>query len=314
MLQFKTCNFFVFVIDLIKRFTCLYSKAVFKSLIVFIYILKANNLNAQTDTTIVDTVSMAKIDSLTKPGNDEYIDTTVKHIYDTSQYFFNWKDNYSQPYTTTKIAHQHLIDEDVKRLKHEDDFWYVPAIEKIETRLKTDAAFRDSLLKAGKHAVTDNNRQNFTQQAWFHFFVWFVIAGIFLGAIIYFLLQNKISLFSKEAASSFHDEEKDAHENIFRLSYNEYIKKAEAANNYRVAIRLMFLQTLKLLSDTNHIKYRADYTNIDYLRQLHQSHLYNDFSKVMRSYEYAWYGKFDVSAKGYAALKQDFLMLQNKIT
>ena len=313
MLQFKNFNDFVFLIDAIKRFACYYNKVVLKSFVILLLILIAYKSNAQKDTTVVDTVSMTNIDSLTSPENDEYIDTTVKHIYDTSEYFFNWKDSDQTLYTANKITQQHLIDSDVKKLKSENDFWYVPAIEKIETRLKNDAAFRDSLLKAGNNEITDENKKDFTQQTWFHFIIWFIIISVFLGAIIYFLLQNKISFFSKEAASSSQISEADAHEDIFNLSYNERIKKAETEQSYRVAIRLIFLQTLKLLSDTNHIKYQPDYTNLDYLQQLHQSNLYNDFSKVTRSYEYVWYGKFEISSATYTTIKKDFLMLQNKI-
>ena len=210
--------------------------------------------------------------------------------------FLTGKTIIKQLYTTNKITQRHLIDNDVKQLKSEKDFWYIPAIEKIETRLKTDAAFRDSLLKAGNNEITDENKKDFTQQTWFHFIIWFIIISVFLGAIIYFLLQNKINFFSKEAASSSQNTETDAHEDIFSLSYNERIKKAETEQNYRVAVRLIFLQTLKLLSDTNHIKYQPDYTNLDYLQQLHQSNLYNDFSKVTRNYEYVWYGKFEISS------------------
>jgi uncharacterized protein DUF4129 len=310
MLQFRN----YVLIDKIKQPECFCNKTALKSLHILICILMACNSNAQTDTTVVDTVSMSNIDSLTQPDTDEYVDTTVKHIYDTSQFFFSWKDNYTQPYTTHKIVQRHLIDNDVKQLKNESDFWYVPAIEKMEARLKTDAAFRDSLLKASSNNVTDNSNKNFIQQTWFRFIVWFIIIGVFFGAIIYFLLQNKINLFSKDAVSFSQDAESDVHEDIFNLAYNNRLHKAEAEKNYRVAVRLIFLQTLKLLSETNHIKYQPDYTNLDYLHQLHQSNLYNDFSKLTRSYEYVWYGKFEISADNYAAIKEDFLMLQNKIT
>ena len=313
MLQFKNCNAFVFIHGMRKLFAFFYRTTALKNFIILSLILIAYKSNAQKDTTVVDTVSMLNIDSLTSPETDEYIDTTVKHIYDTSEYFFNWKDSNQMLYTTNKIAQRHLVDNDVKQLKNQEDFWYVPAIEKIENRLKTDAAFRDSLLKAGNNEITDENKKDFTQQTWFHFIIWFVIISVFLGAIIYFLLQNKISFFSKEAVSSSQSSETDAHEDIFNLAYNDRIKKAEAEQNYRVAVRLIFLQTLKLLSDTNHIKYQPDYTNLNYLQQLHQSNLYNDFSKVTRSYEYVWYGKFEISSEAYALLKKDFLMLQNKI-
>lgn len=298
---------------MIKQPEYFYIKAVLRNFIFLLLILISRNVHAQTDTTFVDTVSMSQIDSLTQPEDDAYADTTVKHIYDTSQYFFNPKENFNQPYTAEKINQRHLIENDVRQLKSEDDFWYVPAIEKIERRLKTDPAFRDSLLKAANNEITDKNKEDFRQQPWFHFIVWFIIISVFLAAIIYFLLQNKINLFSKEAASSLHEKQKDEYENIFQLSYKQLIRKAETEQNYRIAVRLIFLQTLKILSETNYIKYQPDYTNLHYLQQLHQSKLYNDFSKLTHSYEYVWYGKFEISASAYASIKNDFLMLQNKI-
>lgn len=293
-------------------FICLNSKWI-KGLVILCFLIIIQKTNAQTDTTIVDTVSMAKIDSLTRPDNNEYIDTTVKHIYDTSQYFFNRKEDYNQPYTEEKITQRHLIDKDVQELKNEKDFWYIPAIEKIETRLKNDPAFRDSLLKAGNREIADENKKDFRQQTWFHFVVWFIIIGVFLAAIIYFLLQNKINLFSEESAAARENNNEDAHENIFQLSYNELLRKAEQEQDYRVAVRLMFLQTLKILSETNTVHYQPDYTNLHYLQQLHQSKLYNDFSKLSRNYEYVWYGKFEILKDRYASIKNDFLMFQHKI-
>jgi hypothetical protein len=313
MLQFKQLKFFVFIIDILKR-RCFY-KTVLAGFIFVMEIFTACSSFAQTDTTIVDTISMAKIDSLTQPENaDEYDDTTVKHIYDTSQYFFNWKEDFHQPYTKEKFAQRHLIDNAVDELKKDDNFWYVPAIEKIENRLKTDAAYRDSLLKAANKEITSENETGFNQQRWFRFLMWFIIIGVFLAAVIYFLFQNKINLFSRESTSATDDSEKNEHENIFELSYFKLIQKAETEQNYRVAIRLMFLQTLKILSDTNHIKYQPDYTNLDYLQQMHSSDLYKDFFKLTHHYEYVWYGKFEISAEKYAVIKNNFLMLQNKIT
>lgn len=277
------------------------------------FIILQTSLNAQTDTTVVDTVSFTQIDSLTQP-NDVYADTTVKHIYDTSQYFFNWKEDYTQTFKKGKITPRHLIDGDVKALKTQKDFWYIPAIEKMEARLKTDAAFRDSLLKAGRHDISNEVRKDFTQQTWFQFLSWFVIVSVFIAAIIYFLLQHKINLFSPKPASAITEANEEVHENIFQLSYAQLLHKAELEQNYRVAIRLLFLQTLKLLSETNHIQYQPAYTNLQYQQQLHQSKLYNGFAVLTRSYEYVWYGKFDVPKERYTSIKNNFLMFQHNIT
>src|SRR5882672_4997177 len=82
--------------------------------------LIAQNANAQTDSNYVDTISMQHIDTVVVSNNnkesggyndqdDGYVDTTVKHIYDTSQYFFNLKDSYNDAFINKKITQRQLI-------------------------------------------------------------------------------------------------------------------------------------------------------------------------------------------------------------
>jgi len=307
------------VTPLYSRFIAQLKPCIFKYGFIFLSTcFITQKTNAQTsDTNYVDTVSMANIDSsgsLTYDDeNDDYDDTTVKHIYDTSQNFFNWKQDINEPYTTEKIAQRHLIDADTKQLKNEDDFWYVSAAEKLETRLKNDSKFRDSLMNAHNRELQNENDIALLHQHWFNTLLWILIIIIFSGAIIYFLTQQKISLLSRESATSKHETNEES-EDIFHLSYTKLIQQAEKEKNYRIAIRLMFLQIIKLLSETNNIHYQPDYTNLHYLQQLHQTKFYNEFFKIMRSYEYVWYGKFDVSTENYNTIKEDFSKLQNKIT
>ncbi len=269
------------------------------------------------DSNAVDTISMRDTGTIASPGYDDqddgYVDTTVKHIYDTSQYFFNWKNYYDDPFTNKKIKHGHSVDEEVSALKKQDDFWYIPAIEKLETRLKTDPKFRDSLINAQNRELKDDRDDSLLNQPWFNLLLWIVIIGIFAAAVIYFLAQNKISIFSKTSEATASEEENEEHEDIFRISYSKLIQNAEKEKNYRVAIRLMFLQTLKAMSEAGIIHYQLDLTNLDYLLQLNQSKYYNEFFKVMRSYEYAWYGKFAISTEQYTSVKNDFIKLQHKI-
>ena len=81
---------------------------------------------------------------------------------------------------------------------------------------------------------------------------------------------------------------------------------AAAAGNFRLAIRLMFLRSLKNMSEKNIIRYKQDKTNFDYLVELHPTTYYNNFFKVTRSYEYSWYGQFPVSEDAYRIIRNDF--------
>ncbi|HYK47998.1 MAG TPA: hypothetical protein VEV83_22625 [Parafilimonas sp.] len=275
----------------------------------------AADANTQTlDTTVVDTTSFSTYDPQTgSSGEDDYADTPERHIYDTSQYFFTWKKDSSDRFAYTKIQQRLLPDSAIQRLKNSKDFWYIPAIEKLERRIKDDPAFRDSLLKAANKEIT-NEESNFTQQPWFNQMLWLIIISIFIAAIIYFLVQNKINLFAKESLArtteTFGDDENG---DIFRLQYSELLRRAEHEQNYRSAVRLLYLQTLKLLAETGHIQYQQDYTNLQYVQQLSKSSLYGNFFTVTRHYEFVWYGKFEISKALYEKVKNDFLTLQNKV-
>ena len=282
--------------------------------IFFCLFLLEEKTNAQTaDTAFVDTVSMKNIDAASGYDEDNYTDTTVKHIYDTSENFFNWKKYYNDPYAVEKIQQRSLPDSTIQQLKSSKDFWYIPAIEKIETRLKNDPAFRDSLLKAANREFT-NDQNNFTQQAWFNTLLWCIIIAIFLGALAYFLLQNKINLFSKESlASASQTFSEDENADIFHIPYADLLRKAEKEENYRNAVRLLYLQTLKQLSETGRIQYQPDYTNLQYVQQLYKSNLYENFFTITRHYEFVWYGKFEISKGLYEKVKNDFLRLRDKV-
>jgi hypothetical protein len=276
--------------------------------------IDAQTDSAYADTPYYDTVAASGAESAEEGYNDQddgYVDTTVQHIYDTSQFFFTWKKYYDDPYPDKHITQQHLSDNDIKELKNEDDFWYVPAIEKLEARLRNDPKFRDSLLNAKNRELAEEGQ---APQTWYVTLRWIIIIFVFVAALFYFLAQNKISLFSRDAASATENTGGEEREDIFRLSYSKLIQKAEKEKEYRMAVRLMFLETLKMLSETNNIQYQPDHTDLKYLQQLHGSKYYNDFFNVMRSYEYVWYGKFDISTEKYNTIKNNFLGLRNRIT
>ena len=100
-------------------------------------------------------------------------------------------------------------------------------------------------------------------------------------------------------------------EDIFQINYQREIDRAATAGNYRLAVRLMFLRLLKNLSQKNIIQYGHDRTNFDYLMQLRSTSYYNDFFRLTRNYEYAWFGNFEVNEEMYHVIKNDFEKFDN---
>jgi hypothetical protein len=191
--------------------------------------------------------------------------------------------------------------------KRRDSFLWRNLPETVKTGWRQDKDFwyANRLPQEKRHDSPAVNR-SLTGQQWFEPLLWIISLAGFACFIILYLMNNNISIFRKKDISLTNEDETYNQEDIFSIKYIREIEKAAANQNYRLAIRLLFLRLLKDLSDRNIIQYKPDRTNFDYLIQLSSTKYYNDFFRLTRNYEYSWYGKFEVNREGYARIKADF--------
>jgi hypothetical protein len=140
-----------------------------------------------------------------------------------------------------------------------------------------------------------------------------VIVVLFLGILAWYLLQNNI-VGRKQSITAEKTGEDITAENIFDINYQKEIEKAVNAGDYRLAIRLMFLRSLKQLAQKRIIEYKQERTNFDYLSQLYSTGYYNDFFRLTRNYEYTWYGKFNVNREAFGIIKTEFENFYRKLS
>ena len=131
-----------------------------------------------------------------------------------------------------------------------------------------------------------------------------VIVIIFLVLLGWYLFQNNVFRRTRSVAAL--KSEEISEQNIFAIDYHREIERAIQAANYRLAIRFMFLRLLADLSREGIIHYKQEKTNFDYLSQLNATVYYNDFFRLTRNYEFAWYGKFDISPETFTIIKNEF--------
>ncbi|MEC3967038.1 DUF4129 domain-containing protein [Flagellimonas halotolerans] len=94
----------------------------------------------------------------------------------------------------------------------------------------------------------------------------------------------------------------------------QLIKNALADKNYRLAIRYYYLYILQLLSERELIDWQQQKTNDDYITELSESTLKNDFGKATLLYDYVWYGEFDIDHERYQKAEVVFNSLKRAIT
>ncbi len=76
----------------------------------------------------------------------------------------------------------------------------------------------------------------------------------------------------------------------------DFIQEAIRKENYALAIRLYYLEALKVLSQQKQISWKKDKTNRDYLFEMRNSKRYPAFQEITRLFERVWYGNRSIDA------------------
>ncbi|MDI9366573.1 MAG: DUF4129 domain-containing protein [Flavobacterium sp.] len=146
------------------------------------------------------------------------------------------------------------------------------------------------------------------------FFTWglLVIALGVLGFLVYkFTGMSKSGFFGKNGdASLAYQVDED---NIHELNFKAAIEKAIANNNYRLAVRLLYLQTLKQLTDNGLINWRINKTNATYVQELAGYQQQNNFIELTNYFDRVWYGEANISYKQFADAQQLFIQFQQQM-
>jgi hypothetical protein len=83
-------------------------------------------------------------------------------------------------------------------------------------------------------------------------------------------------------------------EDINQLNFDDLITNAIENKHYKLAIRYLFLKSLKLLSGKGLIEIRNNKTNHQYLSEIKNERVANTFQDATLIFEWIWYGDFPV--------------------
>ena len=107
--------------------------------------------------------------------------------------------------------------------------------------------------------------------------------------------------------------DRDPGENIHVVDFDAGIAAAESESRYRDAVRLLYLKTLKILTDAGRIEWKPDKTNADYAAELIGSPIAPEFSSLTYIYECVWYGELPVNGDAYTKIKPGFLGFREQL-
>jgi len=228
--------------------------------------------------------------------------------------------NYEIPVDTviTKTVFD-AANDSILKWKQSREFGYMDYIDSLlrkKTDLKIDTVSIDK--NSGSRRSTtlvsknNTNSNSFLNSFPVKIFFW-LIAIFFIGFILYKLFFTS-GLFAKENVKPHEELVNEKPESLNEYSaYNLLIHEAESKNDFNLAVRYLYLQSLKRLADRELILFSPGKTNNLYVQELSSRNYQHEFASLTLNYEYVWYGKFAIDSKRYPQLKEEFISFNKKV-
>ena len=207
----------------------------------------------------------------------------------------------------------------ILKLKHSRDFSYMTYLDSL---LRKKKGLKKDTINIENGSVTKTRSLHRSDDAGDSFdflnsfpvriFLW-LIAIFFIGFILYKLFF-KGGLFSKKDKRTAEEMEDKEPESLNDYSaYNTFIHEAEIKNDFNLALRYLYLQSLKKLSENELISFSPDKTNNLYVQELSGRSYQQQFSYLTHCYEYIWYGRFTIDKLQYQKIKEEFNLFNKKV-
>ncbi|GGA87980.1 DUF4129 domain-containing protein [Puia dinghuensis] len=140
----------------------------------------------------------------------------------------------------------------------------------------------------------------------FRYTVLLLLGALLLYAIVRISMENNVSLFyrrrSKKGAAGDEFDESELEEDV-----DERIQHFLNTGDKRQATRYLYRKSLYMLRDRQLIRWHAESTNQEYLRQLKGTPPEAAFRFLTGAYEMVWYGEFVLSEATFRRLYEHFI-------
>jgi Domain of unknown function (DUF4129) len=139
-----------------------------------------------------------------------------------------------------------------------------------------------------------------------------LVAGLFYVLIGQGLFLKNSAVAPPKADFDLADIENNLHE----TDLDRYLRTAITNNDYRLAVRLYYLNVLKQYSLHEVIIWKKDKTNGEYLTEVRRKNdpTYPDFRTVTLLFERVWYGEKVINERDYTAIQPVFQRLLGALT
>jgi hypothetical protein len=143
----------------------------------------------------------------------------------------------------------------------------------------------------------------------------YVLLAVGIIFLVLFLLGFRFNnLFGKNKSAGYSVKDDAVNENdINQIKFETELEKAIRLKNYKLAVRILYLESLKKLNDQQLIDWKINKTNWDYVNEVKRDDLRPLFKKITNSFDYIWYGDFTIDESTFRLMQDQIQLFKNKI-
>lgn len=148
--------------------------------------------------------------------------------------------------------------------------------------------------------------------------IFYRILGIIavLGLLYYVIrayLEKDLYWLTKKKSKPIKIDINDIEQNLENVDFPMLINQTIVHKQYRLAIRYYYLWLLQQLQQQNHIVWHAEKTNSDYVNEIQNTTIKNNFRYLSYVYNNIWYGEHQILEKEFVLAKQSFDSILNPV-
>ena len=169
----------------------------------------------------------------------------------------------------------------------------------------------------GRQRPSPTGAPDFSAIGWPGLLLIGLVLAAALGVILYFTLRSPESAARSPIpppAGVFRANDIVEEELVEKGVDPTLLSQAEAAGQYDLAIRLLYITALTDLNRAGVIRYRKDRGNRDYLEQLRDHPARTDFRLLTLAYERYWYGQYAADDAAYRNARSQYTDLSGHLS
>ena len=145
-------------------------------------------------------------------------------------------------------------------------------------------------------------------------YVKYVLIAVVVLVVVKLLLKADITaLFFRRARAKKMLGHEVLDENIHEMDFDGLIEKTITERDYRKAVRLYYLKTLKQLTDKGLLDWQINKTNYDYQLELSNTAHFQPFRELSLLFDYVWYGEMPIDKEQFGGIQNNFVQFQRKL-